>query len=222
MKLIEKLNYKTYSAVTLYIDDLRAIYNFLQNKSDKLTLNNKLYQFDNFEDFISNSKENEQLQFEIHDYFDKKIVIELSVNKYSTRLSTVGSDDQIGAHIFVYLDKILSKKAAKKYFLLSPQTTFIYTIVGFYIMFDPFNFLHLQKQKKGVMGFVLILIGTISSRYAMPSSKIVLKHKTEHKNIFQRTKDDIFSNVAASLITAIVGFIAGVLAVKLGIFPAVK
>ena len=89
-------------------------------------------------------------------------------------------------------------------------------------MFDPLNLFHLEKPAKGLLGFAFILLGSISSRYAMAKSRIILKHKADHKNIYQRTKDDIFSNVTASLITAIIGFVAGVLAVKLGLIPAAK
>ncbi|QEC76869.1 hypothetical protein [Mucilaginibacter ginsenosidivorax] len=222
MKLIEKSNSKRYSAVILYKDDLKNICDFLLSKSNKLTLNDSQYRYDNFDDFIHNYKGDCDLEFSIYDFSEKRVNVQLKISKYSASLNTVGSDSEIGAHVFIYLDRILSENVKKKYFFLSTPTTFIYTLLGFYVMFDPFNFLHFEKTIKGLTGFACILLGNISGRYALPTSKIILSRKQDHKNIFQRTKDDIFSNVAASLITAIIGFIAGVMAVKLGIIPASK
>ena len=74
MKLIEKLNSKTYPAVTLYIDDLKVINDFLLSKSDRLTLNNKLYRFDSFDDFVNNSKESKELELRVKIFQKRKLM----------------------------------------------------------------------------------------------------------------------------------------------------
>lgn len=211
---------KSYGPVKLYYNDIKSIYDELSKHSTKIDIKSESHIFEDWEDLVANFKDDKSLSFSITKWDGVNAFITIDKERASINMQL--SKPDLVAKLYIDIDAILSQAEIKRYSLLSYKFQIFFVLTYLVLWLKPPPIPPKYQIYYEVALIILGIYNFVSFFYNTNKSKIYFIHKSDQKNILQRTKDDIFSNIAASLITALIGFIIGVIATKLGWIPQVK
>lgn len=212
MERIEQYYNKTYPPLRLYIDDLRIVYDSLAALYPAVIIKSISYKYSDWNDFRTQYKNEPGLVFMIErDNQNNKYEVIVEFTLYHVIINTEGTKPTDIAHTFIQLDKLFESKKRRQFNF----PLLILTLLCIFItcVFVTLKFTIWNKSDTVQTAITVFCIPIFLSFFftGKTRNKIHLYSKADKKNIFERTKDDIFSNVVASLITTILGIVIGYL-----------
>lgn len=214
-RLVQPYN-KQLGAVKIFKEELEDIYSLLSEIGNPISIESENYSYNSFEDLVENFKNEKTLHFQTES--NSHLQVEVLFQKSFTTIRSSGKDIGKVAHYFNQLIVIIQPKVKRKFFILHP---IIWGSGTLFIISEYFHPILPAQIKSGIFYIIVCTLVYLMLQWSfihnIPRSNISVNEKSASKNIFERTKDDIFSNVIASLVTSIIGFIAGIIAVKIGL-----
>lgn len=206
MKKRTKYKSLSISHVKIYLDDLREIYNYLKEISDKVTIETDEASFENIDELTEIKGKIKSISLiAISPYIS--VVIERDVNIYTSDDSTVvvGTVEKI-RRLLAIKRKLFGR--AFSYTSKIPTIFFGFMVLS-YILFNIF-----KKHAAGIVfGYTyvvtllccfIILFGTLAYK-----STILLYNKNDMKGFWVRNKDTIFVGLLVSIISTLIGIFIG-------------
>ncbi len=208
MERLQSRNFKHFKGLTIYHDDIKAIYDILASYDSTVYIISDQYRFDGWNDFETNAKSVKTLQLSIYNSSQHLKVDVNFKNKSFTTLICDYPENPLSSQIYMRIEQVLSSCKRKYAIFFSWQANFaILLVLGVVKLTTLYTHLINKTAENIIASFllVLVIISVFSNDY---STSIKLIKRQDDIGYFKRNKDDLITSFFTNAISFVVGVIA--------------
>lgn len=217
MKKIKKGIRREYSAVKLYLDDIKKIIAVIEELRCKTTITTDDYEFDSFGEFSKEYKDINSINHLKILAIDKTANYDISVEVGYRVYLSMSDNSMRSKGALSDIENILKRRFRYNNWYWVP---YIFLISGFVLILNK-NAIELLKDKgisapvyAFLLVFLIILAFWFFYRLCMLHSKIILKYKKEIPGFLKRNKDKILVGIICAIFSGMISFFVAYFLIK--------